>query len=485
MKKILFSLLAIALFPAMMHANGDPVISYSAGIRSCNPIPLKVTEVQVVREDLDVRVEIPYSTVRVSYRLKNASSKHIHVDYGFPVDFIGKADGPYGFEGDDMTEDLCEVGVADRAVSNIRFRLDGADLTWTRSDEVVKTGEKYEDEETGEIYEPQVYRLWTYTVLDIPAGQTVVLEVSYDVLCCWQVYLGNLGQSPLSKYYPTGGDFSYDFSPAQHWGNGKADTFTCTIHGDALPASFFHQESPFITTDLNFTRSNKTTWTCQVNHFDFAEAGSFSFNFFKDYDENAPSGSWGHPLTDCAVPVSAYTVKTSGAQKNYPASNMVDGNLATAWVAPGNGVGSTIDIDFPTPRRVSDLGFYNGYHKSAALLSANSRVKSVLLEITRADGYKDEPVEVDVSDWDQRHYTLRDSGSQFGDLSMLVITNLPRQLYGREKGIDDDGVYLFDKVPFKNESVSHIRITILSVTPGTKYSDLCISDILVLDGFED
>ena len=407
------------------------------------------------------------------------------MDYGFPVDFNGKADGPHGFEGDEMTEDLYEVGVADRAVRNIRFRLDGADLTWTRSDEVVKTGEKYEDEETGEIYEPQVYRLWTYTVLDIPAGQTVVLEVSYDVLCCWQVYLGNLGQSPLSRYFPTGGDFSYDFSPAQHWGNGKADTFYCTIHGDALQASFFHQDSPFITTDLDFTRSNKTTWTCHVDHFDFAEAGSFRFNFYKDYNENAPYVSWGHPLTDCAVPVSAYTVKTSGAQKNYPASNLVDGDLTTAWVAPGDGVGTTIDIDFPTPRRVSDLGFYNGYDKSEALWAANSRVERVLLEITRADGYRDEPVEVDVSGWDERHYTLRNASPQFGDLSMLVITNLTRQLSGREKGIDDNGVYLFDKVPFKNESVSHIRITILSVTPGTKYSDLCISDILVLDGFED
>ena len=34
MKKILFSLLALAFLPALLHANGDPVISYSAHIHS-------------------------------------------------------------------------------------------------------------------------------------------------------------------------------------------------------------------------------------------------------------------------------------------------------------------------------------------------------------------------------------------------------------------------------------------------------------------
>ena len=80
MKKLLFTFVALAFVPALLHANGDPVISYSAHIRSSNPIPLKVTEVQVVREDLEISVSIPYTAVRVAYRLKNNSRKPIHVD---------------------------------------------------------------------------------------------------------------------------------------------------------------------------------------------------------------------------------------------------------------------------------------------------------------------------------------------------------------------------------------------------------------------
>jgi len=491
MKKILLSLLTLALLPAMAHANGDPVISYSASIRSCNPIPLKVTEVQVVREDLDISIAIPYSAVRVAYRLKNNSGKDIHVDYGFPVDFSGKADGPYGFDGNDMNESLQEVGVADRAVRNVRFRLDGAERPWTRADEVVKTGITYEDEETGQSIEIEEYRLWTYTVLDIPAGETVVLEVEYEVLSNWETALGALQGSPLSRYYPSSGDFYYDFSPAKHWGNGTADVFSCTLRCDALPdAFFFEDDTPQLHTEqAPFVKFNRSTWTCNAVNFNFESAHHVVVRFWKRNDDGAaPYPYWGNPLADCAVPASDYTLTVSGAQPNYPAANMQDNNLATAWVAPGNGVGSTIDIDFPKPRRVSDIGFYNGYHKSATLWGANSRIKRLRLEVTRADGYQDEPVDIDVSgaDWSFHYYLLRESDTpRFGEISMLPITTLNRQFEGRMVGENEDGIILYNQVPFSSEAVAHIRITVLSVSPGTKYSDLCISELLVLDGFSD
>ncbi|MCR5744686.1 MAG: hypothetical protein K6G41_02630, partial [Bacteroidales bacterium] len=114
------------------------------------------------------------------------------------------------------------------------------------------------------------------------------------------------------------------------------------------------------------------------------------------------------------------------------------------------------------------------------------RVKSLRLEITRADGYRDEPVEVNVSDWDSVFYVLKDEPiARFNDISLLAITNLSRQLYGRETGVDPDGIILYDKVPFASEYISHIKITVLATTPGTKYQDLCISDLVVLDGFSD
>ena len=165
---------------------------------------------------------------------------------------------------------------------------------------------------------------------------------------------------------------------------------------------------------------------------------------------------------------------------------MQDGDLATAWVAPGDGVGATVEIVFPQPRRVSDIVLWNGYHKSASLWSSNSRIKRLRLEVTRADGYKDEPLETDLTDWSYGSYTLcEEDAPAFGRASVLIVSDLNRSLYGRELGADEDGIYQYDKVSEEADRVASIRLTVLEVVPGTRYKDLCLSDLVVLDGFID
>ena len=487
MKKTLAFLTVLLALPLLLRANGDPVISYSADIRSCNPVPLKVSEVQVVREDLRIDVGLPYTSVRVQYQLKNNSVKDIHVDYGFPVDFSGKMGVPHSFDGDDWTESMYEAGIGPYAVKEVHFALDGKELDWTHSDTVVKTGESYEDEETGETIEVQRCRLWTYTALDIPAGQQLTLEVRYQVLCSWTVPLNSLRVSPLSRYFPSDGQFDYDFTPAQHWGNGKAGTFSATVSCSALPKAFFNKESPQFYPGEPFTRSNNSTWSCNVSNFDFASADPIRVLFWKAWDEKAPYVRWGDPLKDCAIPASQYRVKVSGAQDNYPVGNLSDDDLSTAWVAPGDGVGATVDIDFAKPQRISDICLYNGYHKSASLWSSNSRIAKVRLEVTRADGTVDEPAEIDLTDWDERYYTLRDDREpRFGEPAMISVTDLRRQAYGRLLPDPEiEYAYIYDKVPEEADLVAHIRLTVLEVVPGTRYKDLCVSSLVLLDGFKE
>ena len=486
MKRSLLSLLALALCPFLLHANGDPVISYSANIRSCNPVPLKVADVQVVREDLRIDVKLPYTSVKVSYRLKNSSANPIHVDYGFPVDFDGRVDNPEGYDGYGWSESLQETGIAGRAVRDVHFRLDGAELPWTRSDTIVKLDE-FEDED-GETVVIDVCRLWTYTVLDIPAGATATLEVSYSVLCSWSTGLGMVGGSPLSRYFLDEASFNYDFTPAKHWGNGKAGEISVTLDCSAMPSGFIHTESPE-SPDVygdGFVRNGKV-WKLEAKNFDFAEAQPVAARFYRNYSATTSEyPSWGDPLKNCAVPSSDYRLSVSGAQDKYPAANMQDGDLTTAWVAPGNGVGATVEIVFPQPRRISDIVLWNGYHKSASLWSANSRIKLLRMEVTRADGYKDEPVEIDLTDWSFARYTFcEETAPAFGRASAIKVTDLYRSLNGRELGSDEDGIILYDKVSEDAEKVASIRLTVLEVEPGTKYKDLCVSDLVVLDGFID
>ena len=484
MKRFLISLLVLAICPALLFANGDPVISYSAWTRASNPIPMKVSEVQVVREDLNIKLMVPYTEVSVVYRLKNASAAPIHVDYGFPVDFSGRMDDPEGYESGGEYESLQEIGSGRRSVRDVHFRLDGRELDWTHADSIVKIDE-FEDED-GEIFEVNVCRLWTYTVLDIPAGATVTLEVNYSVLCNWSLGMYALQASPLSRYFPFEGDFSYDFSPAQHWGNGKADELNITVDCSGLPNGFF--DGGDISVGTNWLKRNGNVFSVTERNFDFASAGLLAADFYKDYNQpDKVYPSWGDPLKNCAVPTRDYRLSVSGAQDKYPGANLQDGDLATAWVAPGDGVGASVEIVFPQPRRVSDLALYNGYHKSSSLWSSNSRIRRMRVEVTRADGYE-ESWESDLSegaDWWLNHsYALYESRvPRFGAVTLESITNIERDIYGRELGTDEDGVYQYDKVPAEAEKVSRIRLTVLEVEPGTKYKDLCLSELSVLDGF--
>lgn len=477
----------LLLLPAVARANGDPVLSYSANILSSNPVPLKVSEVEVAREDLSIKVKLPYSSVLVKYTLKNSSSKDIHVDYGFPVDFTGSFDAPHGFVVDDWTESLEEDGIAGMAVKDVRFSLNGKSLPWKHSNAVVKL-DTYYDEELEETVEHKMCRLWTYTVLDIPAGETVVLEVSYSVLCQRSVPLMALCASPLSRYYADYACLEYDYMPAQHWGSGKAGEFNCTVDCSDVPPLFINGESPNFYDEAPYNHPSPLIWTYSAKNFDFATAGNLQVQLFKDWEASDDSYiGWGNPLKTCAIPKSAYNVTVSGSQENYPAANMSDGSRQTAWVAPDNGVGSVIDIDFPTPRSVSDICIWNGYHKSSSLWSSNSRIAKVRVEITRADGYRDEPFESDMTDWDANYYTLRDDRTpRYNEPSLICITDIRRQVWGRDTGSsDEDGTTIYSKPPFKDENVRHIRLTVLEAAKGIKYSDLCLSELVLLDGFKD
>lgn len=472
--------------PSVARANGDPVISYSANIRSCNPVPLKVSEVQIVREDLNIKLMVPYTDVTVKYRLKNNSARSFSIDYGFPLDFTGKPGDPHDFKyGDDWSESRTERGIADKAVRDIRFFLDGRELAWTRADAVVTEESTYEDEDMGTCISPAVSRLWSYTAFEIPSHAEVELEIRYSVLVNWYTGLSTLAASPLSRFFPYGGQFYYDFTPAQHWGNGKVTDFYATLDCSGLMPMFLAETSPSVYSEgLEWVRRGNR-WNCYEKNFDLAKAEPLEVGFWKDWAEAGVYSHWGDPLKDCAVPAAEYVLTTTSAQAKYPSGNLSDGSLETAWVASGNGVGSAIEIRFPQPRRVSDVALYNGYGKSQALWTANSRIKTIRLEVTRADGFVDEPVEMDISDWSGRSFSLRDDRKpHFREPTFLTVTDLFRQNDGRERGSDENGMILYDEVPFENEYVSLIRIVVLETLPGTKYNDLCVSEVVVYDAFE-
>lgn len=134
--------------------------------------------------------------------------------------------------------------------------------------------------------------------------------------------------------------------------------------------------------------------------------------------------------------VCASSVLGSQSGNTYGPLNVIDGNVATAWVegVPGYGEGESIQIDFDGEMAFQSLFITNGYNKSLPAFYNNARVREVRIET--ADRYE------------SVHKLSDRMGSQEIRLPRIVRT-------------------------------SWIKLTLLSVYPGTKWDDTAISEILI------
>jgi len=128
----------------------------------------------------------------------------------------------------------------------------------------------------------------------------------------------------------------------------------------------------------------------------------------------------------------------------YQATNAHDDSLATAWVEgkEGTGIGEWLEYELPPQRpRISTIRVFNGMVKSQKLWKANSRIKELRLTVNETP-YATLKLE-DVS------------AQQSFELGVIEPPDSTKPLV--------------------------LRFTILSVYPGTKYSDTALTE-LYFDG---
>jgi len=83
----------------------------------------------------------------------------------------------------------------------------------------------------------------------------------------------------------------------------------------------------------------------------------------------------------------ATSVLAPQAGNSYAVGNLFDDNLATAWVKgrPGSGIGEWLVVEFAGSRLVRSVGIANGYQKSSEVFQANSRVRKLRVVSSRGD----------------------------------------------------------------------------------------------------
>ena len=140
----------------------------------------------------------------------------------------------------------------------------------------------------------------------------------------------------------------------------------------------------------------------------------------------------------------------------------MDGNTATAWVegASGQEVGEVVmiprlDLDKP-------IQFWNGYGKSEKLYQYNSRVKKARMHIFRG-----------------KFQGAGNCGAAFKEI--IKVASLDVNLLDRN-GFQPLGVPTFQKDKFDYQSQQWdysywLAIEIVSVYPGSKWADTCISEV--------
>lgn len=180
----------------------------------------------------------------------------------------------------------------------------------------------------------------------------------------------------------------------------------------------------------------------------------------RDFKEQVEDGLWStiwqRNLTSFKI-----TSKTSSTLKGYSSTNLFDKTPYTAWVEGVNGDGFnewvTVKLDAEkhspssTPFTIHWIGIIPGYAKSQKTWEENNRVKSALLVIYSPGAPR----------WPYVVCRLK-----FKDYNGLQVFHLSNEL----------------AAPNMDPMAKTLWLVIEEVYKGTKYSDTCISEMVVRGG---
>jgi hypothetical protein len=162
---------------------------------------------------------------------------------------------------------------------------------------------------------------------------------------------------------------------------------------------------------------------------------------------------------------SYYSMEYAGWAAMYSAGSVRDGSPATAWVegVKGPGIGDVVIAPLP---RLTGIGILSGFQRNADLFSKNARPRKVrvwLLAAGRKDAGQYDLYYLDVKALACRDVELADKmGWQALPLPSPPADTPPTQT-GESEG--------------KPTTVWFAAVQILSVYPGSRWEDCCISEI--------
>ncbi|HAA10275.1 MAG TPA: hypothetical protein DCE41_00730 [Cytophagales bacterium] len=424
-----FLLIYFVLLTQAVWANGGP-LDGSAVYSTGDIILINRPNIKLLSEDLNITIEGNYSVVKAKYVLQNKEYGSAALTYGFPVD-IARSEIQYELEWNP------------KYVPEIAFYLDGEALPVVH--QVDYDIKKKSDVEKAGLWE-DIRRSWHVVNFNIKKNATVTLEVAYKIMNQFEDW--EYTKSRFAEYSPR--RLRYDFTPAKHWGNGTVSSFEVTVDAKSL----YNPQKYLALHGLDFIE-NDGTYSFSAQNFDLQGA----LDLVLTYDNSVQKHSeqvWGRMNKPFEVKSISASSQLAG---DYSVENLLDGDLSTAWVegVEGTGVGESVVLEFDN-QPWGGLAIINGYPKSEGTYTTNGRIKKLRLEVEHC--YYGETSNVRTFEqeftFEDRPYIPLSEDNLFEVLEVLhEIGDVP-------------------------DLLQKITLTILEVHPGSKYTDTCLAEIIIL-----
>ncbi|MEQ8812442.1 MAG: discoidin domain-containing protein [Imperialibacter sp.] len=448
----------LLFLPGLALANGGTI--HSSLFKETGNIRLINTkDMLLLREDL----KLDFSAKRtvkasVDYQLKNSGNARSFL-YAFPVDFYLSMSSE-SIEDENLSiEELIEK-------IHYSMTLNGKAIT---TDSIVS--EKYQLKR-GRLSD-DILRIWFISEVGLSEDSDYILHIT---LTTPAEYTTSYFHEPAYDYeiYDSGNNYKYlyDLSPAGSWGNGRTGSITVNIVQPSECDNFRVRGLDGFTKHVE-----NNTLSFSNNNYDFTE----SSKILVDYgDVNTQHFRKLLSLNRAQEAVKAIRASsTLGA--TYVVGNLIDGNLATAWVEghSGNGIGEWIELELNPSFTLTGIALVNGYIKNSKAYAENGKMKSGFLSVSgtcynteNSQGVKQCKNETSV-------YMKKKSSLDTGPANLLnTVEFLPYQPSEGPELINWDDSTKMDQ-GFEFMKVTSIKIKVDEVYEGAKYQDMCISELLI------
>ena len=171
----------------------------------------------------------------------------------------------------------------------------------------------------------------------------------------------------------------------------------------------------------------------------------------------------------------------------YPSTNLFDGFFKTCWVAGNSQNNQSSSLYIHVPGKIDSdkiiLNIFAGYGKTKALFKANARPKKIKLSLF--SGFHPDAYSSEVT----RLYLIKlfrtdtlELADSFGVQSFHLNIDIEQYLKFQKMAEDEYKLLQYENNPQPHADLI-LKREILDSYPGTKYKDICISEIFFNDRF--